>query len=93
MKYSDEYLIAAHKHSSNHKKEIIQSNRCGCFYCCETYPPTEITKWIDKGETAICPRCTIDSVIGSISGYPVTELQFLKVMHDVWFTSTESFAG
>jgi len=35
--------------------------------------------------TALCPHCGIDSVIGSASGYPVSEPQFLKAMHDHWF--------
>ncbi len=61
---------------------------CGCFYCLEIYSPVEITRWIDErdgvGTCALCPRCGIDSVIGSASGYPITE-EFLKKMHHYWF--------
>jgi hypothetical protein len=36
------------------------------------------------GQTAICPRCGIDSVIGDESGYPVTR-EFLAAMKAHWF--------
>ena len=78
--------IAAHIHSIRHREEIERSDVCGCFYCTEVYPPVEIEDWIDDdpGETALCPRCGIDSVIGSTSGYPITKA-FLKRMYDHWF--------
>jgi len=56
----------------------------GAFYCLEVFPPSEIEDWTDDGDTALCPKCGIDSVLGSISGYPI-ERQFLKKMHDQWF--------
>jgi hypothetical protein len=34
--------------------------------------------------TARCPRCGIDSVIGSASGYPITR-EFLQTMKSYWF--------
>jgi hypothetical protein len=37
------------------------------------------------GQTALCPKCGIDSVLGSNSGYPVTEIGFLKEMKSYWF--------
>jgi len=75
----------AHKHSSRHRREIQSSTVCGCFYCLATFPPQEIEQWLNEGDsTALCPKCTIDSVIGSASGFPITE-SFLKRMHAVWF--------
>jgi len=80
--------IRAHRHSIRHREEILASKSCGCFYCCETFPSSQIAEWTDEwegvGQTAVCPRCGIDSVIGSESGYPVTR-EFLKEMHDHWF--------
>ncbi|OZC03959.1 cytoplasmic protein [Rubricoccus marinus] len=67
--------ILAHRHSSSHRAEIERSERCGCFYCMAVYPPEAVAEWIDEGnggETALCPSCGIDSVIGSASGYPIT---------------------
>jgi hypothetical protein len=77
-------ILRAHKHCSKHREEIERSEVCGCFYCFATYPTTEIVEWVDDGQTAICPKCPVDSVIGSASGYPITR-EFLQRMHDYWF--------
>jgi hypothetical protein len=76
--------ITAHKHCIKHRAEIEASEMCGCFYCMATFVPSEIVEWIDDGQTALCPRCPVDSVIGSASGYPITST-FLQQMHDHWF--------
>jgi hypothetical protein len=84
-----ERIQEAHKHSHNHRAEIEASELCGCFYCCSTFKPSAIDIWIDEndagiGQTAMCPRCPIDSVIGSASGFPI-EVEFLKEMKRYWF--------
>ena len=84
-KYSIKYLKSAHKHSIFHKKEIMESRICGCFNCLRTFQPGEIFNWCDeenpKGATAICPYCYVDSVIGSKSGFPVDDPDFLEEMY------------
>ncbi len=77
-------LDTAHKHSSFHRAEVEASSICGCFCCLSTFPPAAITEWIDEGETALCPRCPVDAVLGANSGFPITQ-DFLKRMHDRWF--------
>ena len=72
----------AHKHSSNHRKAITQSKECGCFCCLNTYPPKEIWEWIDSNETAMCPRCGIDSVLPDSIGF---DKEFLIEMNKYWF--------
>ena len=76
--------VSAHKHCSLHRAEIEGSSLCGCFYCLATFPPGELSEWIDDGQTALCPKCEIDSVIGSAAGFPITQ-EFLTQMHDYWF--------
>jgi hypothetical protein len=87
--------ILAHKHSIMHRNELENSSLCGCFYCLAIFPPSDIVEWIDDGQTALCPKCPVDSVIGSMSGpvdsvigsmsgYPITT-EFLQRMHDHWF--------
>ena len=83
-----EYHVA-HQHSANHRKQVLESEICGCFYCLETFSPPKIEEWVDEdeneiGTTALCPFCGIDSVIGSKSGVPITK-EFLKVMSQIWF--------
>ena len=81
-----ERLREAHKHSLSNREALRKSALCGCFYCLKSFPPTEIREWIhDKeGETALCPYCGIDSLIGDSSGYAV-ESAFLEDMKKYWF--------
>ncbi len=80
-------LIDAHAHSSYHRDELEKSTIVGCFDCLGTFSPGEITEWADGGDTAICPRCSVDAIIGDASGYPVTDSEFLSAMHNQWFSS------
>jgi hypothetical protein len=86
--------IRAHAASIRHRDQILESNLCGCFYCLEFFAPGDVKDWIDEpnaGQTALCPRCGIDSVIGSASGFPISRA-FLKTMNQYWFQKTTSIA-
>jgi hypothetical protein len=79
----------AHHHSSNHRVEIAASTTCGCFYCGSLFDPVRIEDWVDEnklgeGQTALCPVCGIDSVLGDKSGLSVTP-EFLQKMKHYWF--------
>ena len=78
--------IAAHDYCKSNRENLSKSEVCGCFHCLDVYDPSEIFEWIhDKnGDTAFCPKCGIDSVIGSASGYPI-EMEFLSRMKKYWF--------
>lgn len=80
-------LTEAHKHSSNHRQEVLRSTLVGCFYCRRTSKPEEIHEWTDDDQCAICPKCMIDSVIGDASGLPVTEPAWLESMYQHWFNT------
>jgi hypothetical protein len=82
-------LRNAHNRSRNHRAEVLSSGVCGCFYCCKTFRPDEIAEWCDTnpdgvGQTALCPKCGIDSIIGDRAGYELTA-QFLSRMRRHWF--------
>jgi hypothetical protein len=82
-------IIAAHKFSSWHRSHFLAGTMCGCFHCCRTFAPETITEWVDEdddgvGQTAMCPVCGIDSVIGTASGFPLTK-EFLTLMRRHWF--------
>lgn len=81
-------LVIAHKFSANHREQINCSDKCGCFFCLGTFSPSAIEEWTDFqegiGTTALCPRCGIDSVLGSESGYPITK-DGLSKMNEHWF--------
>jgi len=83
-------VVLAHKLSIYNRKQVEESPLCGCFHCLATFPPADIDEWVDKdgsgvGQTAMCPRCAIDSVLGSTAGFPLTR-EFLKRMRRHWFS-------
>ena len=87
--------IEAHKFSTRHANSLKNDKTCGCFYCLSVFSPSEIKHWIKERatqgddskaehQTALCPYCGIDSVIGESSGYPITK-EFLEKMKNYWF--------
>lgn len=74
---------AAHNHSRVNRAEVEQSIFCACFYCIRTFAPEEIVEWI-RDDTALCPHCCIDAVIGTASGYPLSK-DWLMEMHRYWW--------
>ena len=80
-------IITAHKFCSNNRESILKSKECGCFYCVQI-SPNEIINWHDSdlsgvGQTAFCPKCRIDSVIGDVD--LEFDISFLEKMHEHWF--------
>jgi hypothetical protein len=76
----------AHESSFKNKESILSSNQCGCFFCCSKFAPEEITEWADKGLTALCPSCTVDSVLCENDEFAITE-DFLLEMREVYWNS------
>lgn len=78
----------AHRHSINHRAELLAGTLCGCFHCCTTFAAAEITAWTDsvgdEGQTALCPRCGIDAVLGERAGFELSDT-FLQEMKRYWF--------
>jgi hypothetical protein len=86
---AEDILKTAHDHSFKNRPEVTASDQCGCFYCLSNFLPSEISEWLkekDGQETAVCPKCFVDSVIGSASGFPITA-DFMQRMHDYWFSA------
>ena len=88
--FTEQDVIDAHWYSSSNQPQLSKGEKCGCFYCQKIFDSKEIIDYItedndcDRGGTAICPYCEIDSVIGESSGYPITE-EFLIAMNKKWF--------
>jgi hypothetical protein len=87
MAEKEEHILA-HEHAIYHESAIMGSEICGCFSCGEVFPPKEIRAWTDEGSddnerTALCPKCGVDAVIGSASGFPI-EKDFLRKMRNYW---------
>ncbi|MEK6832559.1 MAG: cytoplasmic protein [Nanoarchaeota archaeon] len=84
MDFSYREINFIHDCSSNNKESINKSKMCGCFYCLSWFKPELIMEWTDKGETAICPFCKVDSVLGERDEYMLNDL-LLENMKEYWF--------
>ena len=71
------------KLSYKNKQTILDSNNCGCFYCLSIFTKDKIKSWIDNGDTAVCPKCNIDSVLGD-SVHEIN-IDFLEKANDIAF--------
>ena len=71
--------------ADNNRKEIMNSDICGCFMCHTNFKPSEILHWTDSEQTACCPNCGMGNVVvGSASGMPVSNKNFLKLVGTHW---------
>jgi len=72
-----------HRHTRLNRMELEASEACGCIACERIYFPSEIVRWVDE-ETALCPHCGVDAVVGSASGIPIMP-GVLRRAHERWF--------
>lgn len=92
-------LLAAYRDVSRNWEQIQASKVCGCCSCMQIFASDEIVAWtglgmddVDDpraiaGQTALCPRCGSEAVIGDKSGFPINA-QFLGRMNEAWFQRT-----
>jgi hypothetical protein len=85
-------ILDTHNASRHNRGALLCSDTAGCFYCTEIFKPEEVKEWALSGrggppDDALCPKCVIDSVLASSSGFPITE-KFLKELHEYWFDRT-----
>lgn len=82
-----------HDHCSHNRKEIARSKNCACFYCKTHFESSKIERWVGKqGDTALCPNCSIDAVIGDASGIELTS-NLLELMSYEWFSLETSWSA
>lgn len=72
----------APKLSFRNKLKIESDTLCGCYFCLTNFEGHEITDWADNAETALCPRCDMDSVLPK-----VTDIHVLLSACSRWFTT------
>ncbi|HEX4321361.1 MAG TPA: hypothetical protein VHZ52_10690 [Acidobacteriaceae bacterium] len=76
------YLLPKHMH--HNRAEIQGGEQCGCLFCEQFFPRSEILRWVGEGTTAICPRCGTASVVGSGAGFELTP-ELLHRAHQMLF--------
>jgi len=74
----------ANEFSIKNKNQLEKSEICGCFGCTRIFKPTEVVEYITGEDTAVCPYCGTDAVLGDYSGFPITE-EFMKEMNEKHF--------
>ncbi len=85
--YQKTDIVLAHRNRQYDYDLIRRSDFCGCFQCGEIFKPSHLQAedWTDGGETALCPHCGMDSVIGDAAGFPISE-EFLNEMKEHRFS-------
>lgn len=83
-------LLEAFKHTTSNRAQLESSTTCA---------PQEVVAWAGldissfddpasaQGETALCPRCGSEALIGDRSGVAITA-DFLHRMNLAWFQRT-----
>ena len=82
--YSEEELKDAHRHTIHNRQEVEVSQFCYCISCRTFFKPSEIECYADGDDTAICPYCDCDAVIGNACGIRLTD-ELLERLHDKYF--------
>jgi len=47
-----------------HRVQLLASDWAACYDCLKQFRPREIVYWTDDGDTALCPFCGLDFVLG-----------------------------
>jgi NAD-dependent SIR2 family protein deacetylase len=62
---SEKRLQRIYQHSRLNRPFMVPGSGCRCFHCLKEFAAEEVSRWTDGGETALCPRCGIDSVLSN----------------------------
>ena len=86
MEMTKEESNKYHSHTIRNQREIDQSMYCHCISCCKSYPSPIVMNFIKdgEGETALCPYCGVDAVIGDGCGLEINP-DILKALNKIWF--------
>lgn len=73
-----------HEHTLGNREEILRSSRCWCICCEKEFPATEIDDWVEGDDSALCPFCYVDAVIGDASRIPLTK-RLIHQLNKIYF--------
>lgn len=83
----NEELHEIHNHCTANREDVEASSRCACFCCQKVYRATEVYDFIVEPslkETALCPHCGVDAVIGDVTGIPFYK-ELIGKLHQHYF--------
>lgn len=79
-----ELVEAAPDLSFENADELKNAEAAGCYSCLRIFPVHTINEWTDEGKTALCPVCSIDSVIAQTAERTLSTDLLVK-MTQRWF--------
>ena len=83
--YAQNYLLMLQRQSIGNKARLADAKDCGCFSCLSHFAVAELEYCDDEGDqTAVCPHCGIDSVIGEHDDERVSD-DLLRAMNERYF--------
>jgi hypothetical protein len=82
-------LQQIYEHARLNRQHMQPGVACRCFYCLHSFPADEISHWIDEGTTALCPYCSVDSVLSS-SADPLSDA-LIQQLHAAYFGSSRKY--
>ena len=74
-----------HKLTNNYDVLILNTQICGCFFCCQFFVSDTIKEFTNDG-CALCPFCGIDTII-PLTCWPDMTKELLEEMYLYWFES------
>ena len=74
----------ASQYSINNMSVLKNSSLAGCYCCLNIFHPSEIKEKADNGKTAICPKCSVDSVLADTSSFKINKSN-LEKLNLYWF--------
>jgi hypothetical protein len=81
---NEQHIKNAPSMTMRNRNAVEESEVCGCYYCLSVFSKHDIVDWTDNSQTAICPKCNVDSVLAQSHGISL-EQDVLQKIHDYWF--------
>ncbi len=79
-------LEEAHKHTIRNREELEKSEFVFCISCRSFVQPSDVTEFVDGGQTGLCPFCDVDALIGDACGIRLTD-KLLSDLHYKYFSN------
>ena len=78
MEIEQEFGIASSQ--SIHNRAIIErSVKAACYDCCCIFEAAKVQDYVDEeDDTALCPICGMDAVLGDASGLPIEDTSYIR---------------
>lgn len=80
---SEDFIKKAPMYAFKNKEAVAISQICGCYNCLNVISVKDIEFWTDDDETALCPKCTLDTLIAGSLGIQL-DRETLQKIRDHW---------